>query len=416
MLQSVARFLETRLDPDVVMVVLTPVPGDALRYLREGLVWCATYSRGRLLGEVGVDDLLAAGHHAPVRSWLEIEGETASPLYALLQGQSVAPATRTELDFDTRIRLLLADHGAGRAVGEREFAELERVAHEEDELDSIRGLRGHVSGESPRRLPPSDAAPVRALVDDADADIYDFIVSGDLSGSLAQLRAMVARAETARASHRDWLRIAEMCRFLTGDDEVAMAWLDRARFADVREEWVELFGPLGEARVAREKQDVLQAIEAAFDGVPFPGRGHYSLYQAEAADSYGGCGQDRDHKGRWQDLPRQHILQCQWALTHLGAGSLPYYLPAIMSFAVREHDREREDHGVAWIFESLGYHLAFDLGDRGLRDYARKRHSLFSREQLGAVARFAEYYGAEPVDVARWQQLAVGGAWPAGGK
>ena len=70
-----------------------------------------------------------------------------------------------------------------------------------------------------------------------------------------------------------------------------------------------------------------------------------------------GCDQSRDHTGRWQDLPRQHVLDCQWALPHLGAESLPYYLPALMSFVVREHDQDRGQHGAGWIFDSVEYHL-----------------------------------------------------------
>jgi hypothetical protein len=123
---------------------------------------------------------------------------------------------------------------------------------------------------------------------------------------------------------------------------------------------VKLFGQRGAARVQREKAEVLAVIEAAFNGIDFPGPEHMSLYQAEAEDTYDSCDQSRDHKGRWQDLPRTHILECQWALSYLGKPSLPYYLPAIMSFVVREYDLDADDHKSRWIFHSMECHLRFD--------------------------------------------------------
>ena len=137
-----------------------------------------------------------------------------------------------------------------------------------------------------------------------------------------------------------------------------------------------------------------------------------SLFQAEAADSWRGCDQSRDHKGRWQDLPREHILACQFALPHLGAESLPYYLPAIMSFVVREHVVPRPDHGSRWIFDSMEYHLRFCLRDARLREDAIDRHRLLTREQLAAIACFADYYRCSPEDRMRWHAIARGAAWP----
>jgi len=155
-----------------------------------------------------------------------------------------------------------------------------------------------------------------------------------------------------------------------------------------------------------ELTNMLHTINTAFDGVPFPGPAHFSLYQAEAEDNREGCSQDRDHKGRWQDLPAQHMLDCQYALAHLKGPSLHYYLPAIMSFAVRAEVLD------AYLFESLEYHLQFNMDDKGLYEYGRKRHSCFTPEQFQALARFAAFYGTPADDVARWEALGRGEDWP----
>lgn len=204
-----------------------------------------------------------------------------------------------------------------------------------------------------------------------------------------------------------------MTRFLTDDDALAMRRLEHLRIGDLRDEWLAAFGPLGAARIQREKDDVLAVIERAFDGVPFPGPKCRSLFQAEAADNRSGCGQSNDHKGRWQDLPREHILACQYAISHLDSVSLVYYLPAIMCFAVREFDAPRDDHGARWIFESLEYTFYFEFRDRKHVAYLRKAFARFTSAQFAAVVRFLDYYPSRPEDRARWRAVAERGEWPA---
>jgi hypothetical protein len=155
-----------------------------------------------------------------------------------------------------------------------------------------------------------------------------------------------------------------------------------------------------------EQKELLQIIDTAFDGVLFPGPAHLSLYQAEAEDDRECCSQERDHKGRWQSVPEHQMLECEFALPHLKGPSLHYYLPAIMSFAVRTEDLS--DH----LFQSLEFHLKFVLDDEGLYHYGRKRHALFTPGQFQAVARFSAYYGTPQDDVARWDALGRGEDWP----
>lgn len=403
---AVADYLAARLDPHTVLVVLTPVPGDALTMLRQGLVWDASYNAGRLLGDVGADDLLAAGHHDCARTWLELEHQTDTALYRLLTGHEIGADERATLDFRARLQLALADCGAGRTPLPTEVAALQAAGAAEDDSGRLDQLQRCLRGESAVE-PPSATAPVVALDDDVKIDIYDFIRSGDHAGCLSRLQRWVHLAEGSTAPGSDWAQIAEMQLFLTDDVQTAMTHLQRIPFAAAREDLETLFGAVGRARIDREKATVLRVIEAAFDGVPFPGRNRRTLYEAEAADSYFVNDPPAEHEGRWQDLPRQHILDCQWALPHLDEHGLQYYLAAIMSFAVNEHAEPHDDHGSGWIFESLGYHLAFERGKDPIASRTARKHSRFSAAQLEAVARFARFYGVANTDVRGWRKLAL---------
>jgi hypothetical protein len=91
------------------------------------------------------------------------------------------------------------------------------------------------------------------------------------------------------------------------------------------------------AHYQRLIEAAIARIDAAFDGRPPPGEGQRTLYQAEAADNSSSEVPDRagDHAGRWQEIPPQQLLDNQWALAHLDAEALRYYLPAFMTFALR---------------------------------------------------------------------------------
>ena len=76
---------------------------------------------------------------------------------------------------------------------------------------------------------------------------------------------------------------------------------------------------------------VIAWIETAFDGVPPPGPDNLTLRQAEAADSYAFADrQPGESEGPWQDVVDDYLLEHQWALPHLDAQGIRYYLPAVM--------------------------------------------------------------------------------------
>ena len=411
MRRSTAQFLETRLWPDHIWLH-GPVAADAIGLLHRGLIWTLRYDAGRLLGEVTVPDLLVTGHADVVQRSCEAHAPE-SALLATLRGEPVDVGPLGTFDHRD---VLLARKARGHTVEPQDIdAYAAKFVDPSDayRVDVLRHLLALAPGRSPRSLTdaPIDVRP------DTDVEllgVMDFVTTGDREGCLRRLAGALEQCEdlpVARAAFR-LSELAALCRLLTGDDATAKAILERAPLDTVRDAWRAIFGEEGEARIQRDKNKVLVAIEEAFDGVPFPGEPHRSLFQAQAADSWAGCDQSRDHKGRWQDLPREHILACQFALPHLGAESLPYYLPAIMSFVVREHDVPRPDHGSRWIFDSMEYHLRFCLRDARLREDAIDRHRLLTREQLAAIACFADYYRCSPEDRMRWHAIARGAAWP----
>lgn len=418
MRRLVAEYLEPRLCRDAVSVVLTVVPvDDAIALLRAGLVWSVRYDRGRLLAEVSSWDLLAGGHVELLRRWAEAD-ERPGAVQRALRGEQVEDDEVDALGWRELVDVRLAQRCLGREISAADLAAIEARASTDDtsRLRELREILASPLGEHRRALTDD---PIEALDDDpTDAhvlDLYDYVRTGDHAGCLRRLRSAVAHAAEVQGetpARRPWPRLARVCRLLTGDDAAAMALLERAPLPDTHDDWVEFFGALGVARIQRAKDVVLAAVERAFEGVPFPGKRHRSLFQAEAADSYRGCDQSRDHTGRWQDLPREHILACQFALPHLSGESLQYYLPALVSFVVREHDQPAADHGTRWIFESIEYHLRFSLDDPGRRDHQAERHRRFTPAQFAAIAAFADYYRCSAADRARWRALGRGEPWP----
>lgn len=129
---------------------------------------------------------------------------------------------------------------------------------------------------------------------------------------------------------------------------------------------------------------VIAWISDAFDGVPVPDADHLTIHQAEAQDNYDRCDRSRDHVGRWQELPDQHLLANQWGLTHLDDQGVLYYFPAAMCFALRHLDRSHPDD--SWLTESLEYNLQPSSAE--LRDHERGRLRLFSQPQRAAIHAF----------------------------
>jgi hypothetical protein len=163
------------------------------------------------------------------------------------------------------------------------------------------------------------------------------------------------------------------------------------------------------SRPLRERNQVIKVIEDAFAEVCFPGPEHRSLFQAEASDNHDTCDQSRDHKGRWQDLPFDHIKQCQWAIPHLDKYGIQYYLPALMSAYLKCADEERL---MMHVFDSLFFILS-KSNDPKLNDYQKERFSLLTVEQKAAVYRFVLFIKPENKQLlSQWESLARGEDWP----
>lgn len=144
--------------------------------------------------------------------------------------------------------------------------------------------------------------------------------------------------------------------------------------------WDEVSAPF-ERQHARIAAATLAWIDRAFDGVPPPDEAHRTIHQAEAADNHDMCDRSRDHFGRWQDLPEAHLLANQWAVPHLDVQGMHYYIPAVMTFALRYAGTGHlEDR---WITESLGYTLG--RAKPNLRDYQRARFAAFDHGQRAAI-------------------------------
>ncbi|KIG16782.1 hypothetical protein DB30_04126 [Enhygromyxa salina] len=145
--------------------------------------------------------------------------------------------------------------------------------------------------------------------------------------------------------------------------------------------------------------DILDQIERAFDGVPYPVSGR-SLHQANAWDDYETCDDSRDHKGRWQDIPDAHFERCQWALAHLDVEGMHYYLPAAMSFTLRTRDS-----GPSILHESVVFTLQPSMGD--LREYQRQRFARLTAPQRAAIYGFLQRWSDDPDITLAWKQVVM---------
>lgn len=143
-------------------------------------------------------------------------------------------------------------------------------------------------------------------------------------------------------------------------------------------------------RRAEQLTALLGAIDVAFDGVPVPGEHHPTLHKAEASDWPTASTYDpsKDHRGRWQDLPLRHLRECPWALAHLDAEGLHYYLPAIMTAEVRWHlaspdGGTREEHA-GLLADRLRFLLTPDR-EEDVRDLRRTKLRLLTGPQCAAI-------------------------------
>jgi hypothetical protein len=149
-------------------------------------------------------------------------------------------------------------------------------------------------------------------------------------------------------------------------------------------------------------EQLITIIEAAFNGVPQPT--HRTLHDAEAWDNYSQCSEEdrkKDDIGRWQNLPMEHIEECQYALPHLDKTGMRFYLPAYMTWYLKSPNAS------GWWGDSTLYSLNNHQNDPKLADYHRERFSLFTKEQLTACALFVKFCttGTLSTDVSFAQEI-----------
>lgn len=152
---------------------------------------------------------------------------------------------------------------------------------------------------------------------------------------------------------------------------------------------------------------LVREIERAFDGVPPPDEAHETLYQAEAHDSGGAFDRSRDALGRWQDLPDQHVLDCQWALPWLDAQGMQHYLPAIMTYMLRtaaRYDDEGWHDGPCHLSQTGWAWLTF-LPEGNRRERLGQSLALFTREQRRVLGEFLAFQEPSPALCTAWSRL-----------
>ena len=136
-----------------------------------------------------------------------------------------------------------------------------------------------------------------------------------------------------------------------------------------------------------QKDQLIKLIHDSFDGVSRPT--DITLHVAEAHDNYDYEHNDlhrlKDCKGRWQEIPEEHISGCPNALPHLDAYGIRYYLPAYMVWYLLNPDSD------SWAYDSTLYTLNDHARDAELSLYFESRYSLLSAEQMLTCREFVAF-------------------------
>ena len=152
---------------------------------------------------------------------------------------------------------------------------------------------------------------------------------------------------------------------------------------------------MGGLQRSPEMETPIRRIELAFDGVDRPEK--LTLHVAEEHDNYDYDNDDfhrqRDHVGRWQDIPEEHLLRCVDGLSHLAADGLPYYLPAAMRWVIRNF-RDTDSLLVDWTI----YQLAPNREDKNLSERYDRRFARFTIPQWCACEVFLDHLLGEDPD------------------
>lgn len=266
-------------------------------------------------------------------------------------------------------------------------------------------------------------AHLRSLPDDWDSWLVyadQLTERGDERGQLLVLeqRGNVGDRELVQLQADDW--IATWGEYLGSDDAGTYKWIRGLApladpptppdllpvFARPISQLIALFdledrsppdlSPIFELHRDQVFEATLAWINLAFDGVPLPDANHRTIHQAEAADNYESYNRSRDHLGRWQELPDAHLLANQFALPHLDEQGVRYYVPAIMSFALRHPGSGH------LILDSLEYSLQPSGDD--LRTHQQGKLVLLDRAQRAAIYAYT-LVARELVASAAWRRV-----------
>ena len=133
---------------------------------------------------------------------------------------------------------------------------------------------------------------------------------------------------------------------------------------------------------------VIRAIEAAFDGVSR--HGGVSLHEADVIDNYGTPAEREDARAldtetRWQDVAAGDIRTYYWILPFLDPIGYRYYLPAYMSWSLRNHAGPRDATSAEFTVFSLV------KSEAKREEWELDRFKMFNVQQARAIRRFLEY-------------------------
>lgn len=140
--------------------------------------------------------------------------------------------------------------------------------------------------------------------------------------------------------------------------------------------------------ITKEMESPIIQIDEAFDGIAMPKE--ITLHVALAHDNYDfshdAMHRVKDFEGRWQDVPDEHLLTCDRGFSYLNADGLVFYLPAAMTWVLKNF-RDTNELLVDWTI----YQLSPNRDSEGLAVRYDSRFQLFNSAQWCACQAFLEF-------------------------
>ena len=143
------------------------------------------------------------------------------------------------------------------------------------------------------------------------------------------------------------------------------------------------------------KLSLIREITTAFEGVAR--EDGVTLHEAMVIDDYGSAeeraeARRKDIERKWQDVPADDICSSDAVLSFLDSKGFHYYIPAYVVWYLENVDRENSSCLSSNTFDSVIFHLTYQLRDESVDKSARaERFEFFTDEQRRAIARFLEF-------------------------